>query len=80
MRVDAIKFLPYSPLRFQKKKRVTPKNTLSTSMWLARAAPAVGPNPEIIFKTPEGSPACNIEIHMVNDKTCSKYTIINMQI
>jgi hypothetical protein len=31
--------------------------TLSTSIWLARAAPAVGPKPETTFRTPSGSPA-----------------------
>lgn len=33
------------------------QNTLSTSIWLARAAPAVGPYPETTFKTPGGRPA-----------------------
>lgn len=31
--------------------------TLSTFIWLASAAPAVGPKPETTFKTPAGSPA-----------------------
>ena len=33
------------------------KATLSTSMCRARAAPAVGPNPVTMFKTPGGRPA-----------------------
>ncbi len=33
------------------------KATLSTSMWLAMAAPAVGPNPGTMFTTPDGNPA-----------------------
>ena len=36
-------------------------STLSTSMWLARAAPAVGPKPDTTFKTPAGSPACQTD-------------------
>ena len=33
------------------------KATLSMSMWLAMAAPAVGPNPGTMFTTPGGNPA-----------------------
>lgn len=33
------------------------KATLLTSMWLAMAAPAVGPNPGTMFTTPGGNPA-----------------------
>ncbi len=34
------------------------KATLSMFIWLAIAAPAVGPNPGTIFTTPGGKPAC----------------------
>lgn len=38
---------------------VEPVNaTLSMLMWLAMAAPAVGPNPGRMFTTPGGKPAC----------------------
>lgn len=38
---------------------VEPVNaTLSMFIWLAIAAPAVGPNPGTIFTTPGGKPAC----------------------
>jgi len=37
--------------------RLGSQNTLSTSIWLARAAPAVGPYPETTFRTPSGRPA-----------------------
>nr|GMC74390.1 Uncharacterised protein [Ipomoea batatas] len=33
------------------------KASLSTSIWLARAAPAVGPYPDTMFRTPGGRPA-----------------------
>lgn len=33
------------------------KATLLMSMWLAMAAPAVGPNPGTMFTTPGGKPA-----------------------
>ena len=35
------------------------KATLSTFMWLAMAAPAVGPYPGMMFSTPGGKPAWN---------------------
>jgi len=49
------------------------QNTLSTSIWLARAAPAVGPYPETTFRTPFGRPACpmgeNYKIQIISGST-----------
>lgn len=43
----------------KKHTSVDPVNaTLSISIWLAMAAPVVGPNPGTIFTTPGGKPAC----------------------
>lgn len=45
-------------------------------MWLQRAAPAVGPKPEITFITPGGSPACwATQLAKTNSlETCLFYT------
>ena len=40
------------------------KATLSTSIWLAMAAPAVGPNPGSMLTTPSGNPASTINSPM----------------
>lgn len=40
------------------------KATLSMSMWLAIAAPAVGPKPGTMFTTPAGKPACDARVRV----------------
>lgn len=40
-------------------------------MWLAIAAPAVAPNPETIFTTPSGSPACVIKFQLLEQNITS---------
>lgn len=51
------------------------KATLLMSMWLAIAAPAVGPKPGIMFTTPGGNPACNTNKNTVTQSKALKVEI-----